>query len=222
MSRKENPDESDNESSADRVRHAAVELFAARGFHGTGIRDLATAAGLRTSSLYHYMGTKEDLLADIMVDVTRPLGVAAEAMLAEIDSPSVGLATLVEHHVWLHARERLATSIADTEVRALTGAQRERVLAIRDAYQSCWKAMIHQGVATGEFTVDHPEVLATALLQMCTGVAAWFDDERGPLSLGELCSTYSNWALAMVRAQQDGKPVTRDMLKITPPPGFLP
>ena len=45
------------------MRAAALTLFAERGYHGTGIRQLADAAGLSSASLYHYMGTKEELLS---------------------------------------------------------------------------------------------------------------------------------------------------------------
>ena len=45
-------------------RETMVALFAAKGFHGTGIRELADAAGLSSATLYHYMGTKEDLLVE--------------------------------------------------------------------------------------------------------------------------------------------------------------
>lgn len=210
----------EQESTAARVRRAAVELFAERGFHGTGIRDLATAAGIGTSSLYHYMGTKDDLLADIMVETTLPLGRAAERMLSRVDDPATRLATLVEHHVWLHARRQQATSVTDTEVRALTGEHRTRVLAIRDAYENCWRTTIRQGVASGRFSTAHPEIVATALLQMSTGVASWFS-ESGDLSLHELCFLYADWALAMVKANEDGSPVTRRDLAVIAPPGFM-
>jgi len=36
-----------------RVRDAAVELFAERGYHGVGIRELAERAGLTSATLYH-------------------------------------------------------------------------------------------------------------------------------------------------------------------------
>ena len=48
------------------VRRTALELFAAHGFAGTGIRQLADAAGVTSSTLYHYMGTKDDLLLELI------------------------------------------------------------------------------------------------------------------------------------------------------------
>ena len=62
----------------ERVRQAALELFAERGFHGTGIRQLAERAGVSSASLYHYLGTKEDLLVALGLLDHEPLGGLAE------------------------------------------------------------------------------------------------------------------------------------------------
>ena len=40
--------------------------FARDGYAATGIRQLAEEAGLTSAALYHYMGSKEDLLVAIM------------------------------------------------------------------------------------------------------------------------------------------------------------
>lgn len=45
---------------------AALELFAARGFYGVGLRDIARQAGVRESALYHYFDSKEALLSAIL------------------------------------------------------------------------------------------------------------------------------------------------------------
>ncbi len=49
-----------------KVQRAAVLLFAAHGFAATGIRELGAAAGINSATLYHYTGSKEDLLVSIM------------------------------------------------------------------------------------------------------------------------------------------------------------
>ncbi|WP_412520844.1 TetR/AcrR family transcriptional regulator [Actinomadura madurae] len=204
----------DQEPTVRRIRQAAANLFAERGFHGTGIRDLATAAGIRTSTLYHYMGTKEDLLVEIMIDAIAPLGRAAEQMLAEIDDPLVRLATLVEHHVWHHVRERQLTTIADTEIRALAGQHRERVLQARDSYEGIWRTTIYQGREAHLLAESQPDIATTALLQMATGVD-WFSEGQ-TLTLTTLCRLYSDWALRLLQA---GK--KREELSISDPPAYL-
>jgi AcrR family transcriptional regulator len=57
---------------------AARKLFAERGFHGTTLADITSAAGRTTAAFYRYYSDKEDLLASLahsfLVDVVMPSG----------------------------------------------------------------------------------------------------------------------------------------------------
>ena len=44
---------------------ASAPVFARRGYHATGIMDLCAANDLGKGALYHYIGSKEELLAAI-------------------------------------------------------------------------------------------------------------------------------------------------------------
>ena len=45
---------------------AARTLFARQGFHGTSMRDLGREVGLKGSSLYNHVGSKDELLVDVL------------------------------------------------------------------------------------------------------------------------------------------------------------
>ena len=200
---------------------AALELFAAKGFNGTGIRDLAQAADLTTSTLYHYMANKDDLLVEIMTGAIAPLNRAAALILAEIDDPAAAFCAIVEHHVWLHATERLACIVTDTELRALSGERRERMLALRDDYERHWRQAVTAGVKSGSLQAEMPGIAARSLLQMATGVSHWFSPS-GSLKLGQLCRLYSDGALGFLRARNaDGAPLTRADLELPVPNHYL-
>ena len=47
---------------SDAILDSAAVLFARRGYHAVGIRELADSVGLSTSTLYHYYATKQDIL----------------------------------------------------------------------------------------------------------------------------------------------------------------
>lgn len=202
------------------MRRSALELFAEKGFNGTGIRDIANGAGLKTATLYHYMTNKDDLLVEMMVGAISPLNEAAKLVEREIQDPAARLAMVVEQHVWAHATDRLRTLVSDTEVRALSGANRKQVLALRDDYEAAWRAAVRVGVEAGVFQTDHVDVAARALLQMATGVSHWFSP-RGKLKLEALCNVYSDWALALVRAHGPAGPVRRADLDLPAPAHYL-
>ncbi|WP_436772588.1 TetR/AcrR family transcriptional regulator [Yinghuangia sp. YIM S09857] len=89
----------------DRREHVvttAATLFAERGFHGTSMRDLAQACGLRASSLYNHVRDKNDLLVRI---VSPYLAAVGSELTAAADKGGDG-ATRVS--AMLHAALRVA------------------------------------------------------------------------------------------------------------------
>ncbi|MEV7429308.1 MULTISPECIES: TetR/AcrR family transcriptional regulator [unclassified Nocardioides] len=177
----------------ERVREAALELFAERGFHGVGIRQLAERAGLSSASLYHYMGTKEDLLAAIMRECLDRLLGDAEAATAAHPDPVARVDALVRAHVVSHAERPRETRVVDGELAALTGEARAEVVALRDRYERVWQQAIDAGAASGVFVVGDPAVARRALLEMCSGVARWYD-ASGPMGLEQLADLYAGMA----------------------------
>ncbi|MBC9733892.1 TetR/AcrR family transcriptional regulator [Nocardioides marmotae] len=191
---------------ADRVREAALDLFADRGFHGVGIRQLADRAGLSSASLYHYMGTKEDLLAAIMRECLGRLLRDAEAAAAAHADPVARVEALVRAHVVSHAERPRETRVVDGELAALSGGPRAEVVALRDSYERVWQDAIDAGAAAGAFTVGSPAVARRALLEMCSGVARWYD-AAGPISLEELADLYAAMARQLLGVRPaDGPP----------------
>jgi AcrR family transcriptional regulator len=68
----------DHDAMRSRLLDAAGELFAARGYAATGMRELAASAGVSTGSLYHYFPDKRALFEQL---VERTV----EADLAELE-----------------------------------------------------------------------------------------------------------------------------------------
>ncbi|HEV7975231.1 TetR/AcrR family transcriptional regulator [Amycolatopsis sp.] len=176
--------------SRDRVRAAAVKLFADKGFHGTGIRDLAQAAKLSSASLYHYMGTKEELLADIMRESLERLLAAAALATEGVEDPRLRLGKLVALHVITHASQPSETRVVDNEVHALSPAAKRTIVGLRDSYELLWSEVIDAGIAAGVFHTGQPAVTRLALLEMCSGVARWYSP-RGTLTLDQLAAHYA-------------------------------
>jgi len=62
----------------DAIAQAARKLFAERGFHGTTLADITSAAGRSSAAFYRYFDDKEDLLAvlaqEFLTDVVAPGG----------------------------------------------------------------------------------------------------------------------------------------------------
>lgn len=187
---------------AARIREAALELFATRGFHGTGIRQLAERAGLSSATLYHYMGTKEDLLVALMTGGLDRLIALAEAVEAEEPDPLRRLAALVRLHVREHAERPRETRVVDDQIGVLDGAARDAVVALRDRYEDVWRRALDPLVGDPSVALADAAAAALArraLLEMCTGVAHWYRAD-GALGLEALGEAHAAMALRLVGA----------------------
>lgn len=60
----------------------AASLFAARGFNGASVADIAERCKTSKSLIYHYYESKEDILYDVMISHVRALEAAAADALA--------------------------------------------------------------------------------------------------------------------------------------------
>jgi TetR/AcrR family transcriptional regulator len=66
---------------------AARQLFAGRGFHEVGTREIARAAGVNPAMIHYYFGDKEGLYKAMLVDALEHL-VAQVSAIAASDSPA--------------------------------------------------------------------------------------------------------------------------------------
>lgn len=75
-------------SAREELLAAAAELFTTRGYTATTTRAVAERAGMRQASMYHYVGGKEDLLAELLEGTVTPSLALARALLADDARPA--------------------------------------------------------------------------------------------------------------------------------------
>ncbi|RLB33161.1 MAG: hypothetical protein DRH11_09620 [Deltaproteobacteria bacterium] len=66
---------------------AAIELFAAKGFHNATVREIAEKAGLTMGSLYNYVESKEDIVYMVYDYITKILRQEVKNAIAPITDP---------------------------------------------------------------------------------------------------------------------------------------
>ncbi|MFA6575764.1 MAG: TetR/AcrR family transcriptional regulator [Nocardioides sp.] len=192
----------------ERIWQAALELFARQGFAGTTTRDIAEASALTPGSLYHYMGSKDDLLEQVMFGSMTGLLGASRALAAGSGEPISTIAGLVRLHVAVHAKHRFEAKVVDSEVEQLGEANRKKIATMRDKYEILWRSTITDGVDRGVFHVDDQRLAGLALLGMCTEVANWYRP-RGRMTPEVLGLQFADMSLALLRTTgPDGRPIT--------------
>ncbi|WP_353941608.1 TetR/AcrR family transcriptional regulator [Streptomyces sp. HUAS MG91] len=184
---------------ARRLLVAAVEAFAARGYHATTTRDIASRAGMSPAALYIHYKTKEELLLRISrIGHEKALRILRRAADAE-GTATERLAEAVRSFVRWHAGHHTTARVVQYELDSLGDEHRPEIVALRRESDAAVREIIEDGVATGEFQVPDVPGTTVAILSLCIDVARWFNTQ-GRRTPDEVGVFYADLVLRMVGA----------------------
>ncbi len=162
------------------ILRAAARIFRARGFAGTGMREIAEAADLSPANLYHYFHGKHEILF-FCQDRSLDRMLAALDAARRTDQPATAqLRRVIVAHA-LCLLDEVEGSAAHLELHALPPALRTRIVAKRDRYERGIRRLIADGVRRGDLVPCDATVVARAILGSLNWTAHWFRPE-GPRS----------------------------------------
>jgi TetR/AcrR family transcriptional regulator, cholesterol catabolism regulator len=186
---------------AEEVYAAALRLFTQKGYHATSMQDIAAAVGLYKGSLYHYIGSKEELLAQVFERAMGSLLGDVERIVSDSSlEPRAQVRQLVQAHVEAVTHNREALTVYLHEFRALAGESLNVVRAQRERYRELVTSVVERGVRLGEFANIDVGIATLGLLGMCNWVVQWYRP-GGRLGPGEIGERFADLVLDGLAAQ---------------------
>jgi AcrR family transcriptional regulator len=179
---------------------AAVTLFYERGYRATTVNDIAGALNIRAPSLYKHIGSKQEILRQIMFDGIDAMLAEFEAAVATTDDVADRIRHAAEAHVRHHARRSRIAFVNTYEIQSLEEPARSELLARRRAYTEAWRHLIDDGQRAGVCSMPSVKLAVFSILDLGIGVARWFRPD-GELSPETLASYYGDIAMRIVGAR---------------------
>jgi AcrR family transcriptional regulator len=180
----------------------ALMLFGARGFHGVSVREITDATGIRASSLYAHIESKEQVLFELVnVGHEEHHDLLRGALAEAADDPIDRLARLVRAHVTFHATYPLLARICNRELEALSPESRRRVAALRDASAQFVIDVVERGMRDGVFHVEDVWLAAASTLAMGLRVAEWWTEEMG-YTVEQVADAYATFAVRLMTSER--------------------
>jgi len=159
-----------------RLLEEALLLFGQWGFNAVSVREIAKASGIRASSVYGHLESKEQLLFQLtFVGHEEHHEVLRQALLEADADPVDQITRLVHAHVAFHATYPLLARVCNRELSALAPESREKVVAVRRQSEQLILDVIERGIRLGEFDVPDPWLAYAAIGSMGIRVAEWWD-----------------------------------------------
>ncbi|SFO35928.1 MULTISPECIES: TetR/AcrR family transcriptional regulator [Actinomadura] len=195
------------------ILDAATELFAARGYAGTSLQDIARETGLTRPALYHYFPSKEALLLRLVKEVAvGPASELRQTRMREDLSVADRLREMAASVARLQARH-------PERFRLLIRSEADLPDEISEAYDTArrdvlreFTALISEGIGTGELRAVDPRVAALGIIGLCNWVAWWHkpgDDEADRRVVTELAGMAVATVLAGDPREASGTGVAR-------------
>lgn len=173
------------------IVQAAAHLWADRGYHGVGVEELSQTVGLQRGALYHYIGSKEELLHEVVRQaICRLLDRTSDD---EELLPAERLRALSRTLMREISEHQAEWTVFFREISWLTGARRDEIFAMREEYEQLWVRVLESGVACGDLRPVDP-VLVKGILGMHNYSYLWLRPD-GPLSPTEIADIFTNTVL---------------------------
>lgn len=155
---------------------AAAELFGARGFQATSMADLSEATGLTVGGLYHYVGSKDELLFRICHGLMQPLLDRAREIAADESTlPAEQLRTLLREWVAHVVRRRHSLLVFQQERHLIEREPRWReIRRARKEFELILDGVLARAEAEGALAFDDRPVAVLTLLGMVNYLPQWY------------------------------------------------
>jgi AcrR family transcriptional regulator len=163
------------------IEQAARELFAERGFHGTTLADITSAAGKSPAVLYRYFQDKEDLLAALaesfLSDVVEPSGLKMRLPDSPQDSEFF---TSVVSAYWSMFKQNIGVMIAVAQL----AATKQRFAALQNEFRrfgiEIVAASVRRAQQQGHGLDLDPDHIAAAIALLFENFTVVFVGPSGP------------------------------------------
>lgn len=185
---------SSGQQTAEAIRREAAKSFAAHGYEGTSLRQVAADVGIKVGSLYNHITSKEDLLLSVMGGTMDELNELMDAALEGKTDPLERLIAFIECHIRFHAEHAQQVFIGNTELRSLEAAARKEITEKRRAYRAQLEELIVAVGDAGLANLLNARLHVFSLVAIGTHVSSWYRPD-GDFDLDEIVKTYTKIVL---------------------------
>jgi AcrR family transcriptional regulator len=140
----------------------STKVFTKKGYDRTNMRELAKACEMSAGTLYHYFGSKEEILYSIINSATSQQASFLEDCAREFAtaSPTTCLVEVMKRFYQWHDDNQDITLFTYQETKNLPGNAQQNIFDSEARILAVFEKLLTRGVEEGEFNIDDPRLIA--------------------------------------------------------------
>lgn len=150
-----------------KILEAAANAFHDKGFHGVGVDEIGTQAGLSGPSLYRHFSGKHEILATLLNEALDEL---MSATVPVHGDPEKDLDRALRHHIGYALEQRQLVNLYQRDVRSLEDPWRRPFNRRRNQYTARWEELFRLRYPHAESRVP---TVTQAVLGMIFSISYW-------------------------------------------------
>ncbi|RSM85552.1 TetR/AcrR family transcriptional regulator [Kibdelosporangium aridum] len=180
----------------------ATKLFAKQGFDRTSVQEIVEAAGVTKGAMYHYFGSKDDLLHEIYGRVLREQLDRLEKFAAS-EAPAPERVRGAAADVVITTIENLDDfKIFSQSMHHLSPAKQRAVRAERRKYHERFRSLVEEGQRAGGFRNDVPaDLVVDYFFGSVHHLGVWYR-KGGKLSPAQIADHYADLLITSLKETQ--------------------
>lgn len=175
------PEERERERGQKReaVLHMAVGFFNERGFHATSLDDVAAALNVTKPTIYHYFGTKDEILFECVQRGLESIRLAAEAVERAGGTGMERLRALMRDYAVIMTKD-FGMCVTRTSDHELSPESRAKFRSLKREIDRITRRVVEDGMRDGTVAVSDARMATFAITGALNWIAKWYDPS-GPL-----------------------------------------
>jgi AcrR family transcriptional regulator len=189
-------------STRSRIDDGAAQLFVRNGYDGTSMRDLARNLGLRPSSIYGHVKSKQELLFRVMERLMDEVLARANEALKAGGEPEELVRRLVVTNICQPGPYE--TALLQSELKNLQPSHRASIVRKQREYRNLWLGVLDHGQKRSVFKIKDPKLAFLGIDGALIHIERWFNPS-GRLTRLDVAEVFVDWILNSLGFQRPAK-----------------
>ncbi len=142
------------EDKRQRIIDASIDVFAAKGFFGARVSEIADAAGVADGTIYLYFRSKDEILISLFEEKMGDINRRFAELLSAVDNPGDKLRQYITGHLRMVAEQPKLMQVLTVELRQSARFIREYRPKAFAKYLALLSSILEEGQRQGVFRAD--------------------------------------------------------------------
>lgn len=178
-----------SETRKDEIIKTSAILFKEKGYSAVTMRDIAKTMGIKASSLYNHISSKQEILKEIIISLAEQFTQGMSEILNSKETSIKKLKHIITLHVAIASNNTDGMASLNNDWMHLEG-QLNYYLKLRHNYEDNFRRIIIEGIDNNEIVNSKPDVILFSVLSTLRSLYLWIP-KKEDLNSDELADNLS-------------------------------